>query len=140
MEEYSHLEIYKETIHFMNIAFPEWTTNKGIGFWAAEFILTSILNLEHIYEEASYSSFDILKDLYTNLVVDYKSTTKQFTSAVIDAIIYNFEIEYDELLDENEHLSKEDYKVFYNNLYNSFEKRHLNKITYIFLDMEFPVI
>ncbi|WP_272023610.1 hypothetical protein [Olleya namhaensis] len=57
MEEYSHLEIYKETIHFMDLAFPEWTTNKGVGFWAAEFILTSILNLEHLYEENSYSFF-----------------------------------------------------------------------------------
>ena len=124
----------------MDIAFPEWTTNKGIGFWAAEFILTSILNLEHIYEEASYSSFDILKDLYTNLVVDYKSTTKQFTSAVIDAIIYNFEIEYDEVLDENEHLSKEDYNFFYNKLYNAYQEKYLNKVTYDFSDTVFPII
>ncbi|WP_272023609.1 hypothetical protein [Olleya namhaensis] len=84
--------------------------------------------------------FDILKDLYTNLVVDYKITKKQFTSVVIDTIIHNFEIEYNELLDENEYLPINDFKALYDELYNVYEIKILNKVTYNFMNEEFPIL
>lgn len=140
MGEYSHIEIFNEIIHFMDLAFPEWSTNKGVGFWAAEFVLTAIQNLEHLYEESGLSSFEVLKELYLNLVCDYKNYKSQFSFALSDSILNDFEIEHDELLDENEHLSKEDYKVFYDKIYNAYQEKYLNKVTYVFLDTEFPII
>ncbi|SFJ00034.1 hypothetical protein [Olleya namhaensis] len=138
--EYSHTEIFKEIILFMDSAFPEWTTNRGIGFWAAEFVLTAIQNLEHLYEDINNSSIQVLKDVYMSLVVDYKITKKQFTSVVIDTIIHNFEIEYNELLDENEYLPINDFKALYDELYNVYEIKILNKVTYNFMNEEFPIL
>lgn len=140
MEEYSHLEIYKETIHFMDIAFPNWTTNRGIGFWAAEFVLTSIQNLEHLYNETNSSSFETLKELYLNLVDDYENSKSQFSFAISNKILKDFELEYNVLLDENEQLPKNDFNALYDDIFNSYKIKTLNKITYNFTDIEFSVI
>lgn len=132
MGNYSHTEIYKEIIHFMDIAFPEWTSNNGIGFWAAEFVLSAIQNLEHLYGESNFSTFEVLKQLYLNLVDDYESFKSEFYFVIKDAIINNFEIEYNDLLDENEHLPENDFRAFYDALYNPYKVKVLNKITYNF--------
>lgn len=42
MNEYSETELFNEIIHFMGISFPEWKTNRGIGFSTTEFILHCI--------------------------------------------------------------------------------------------------
>lgn len=66
INEYSGTELYKEIIHFMNLAFPEWTSNAGIGRWAAEFVLRAIQNIEYT-EEKGYTPLETLKDMYVGL-------------------------------------------------------------------------
>jgi hypothetical protein len=74
MAEHSGTELFKEIIHFMDISFPEWKTNRGIGFSAAEFILHCIeflsqCNLEKREDEFSCES---MKTLYLSVAEDYQ--------------------------------------------------------------------
>ncbi|WJS93877.1 hypothetical protein NYQ10_17465 [Flavobacterium johnsoniae] len=32
MNEHSETELFTEIIHFMDMSFPEWKTNRGLGF------------------------------------------------------------------------------------------------------------
>src|SRR5690606_18953598 len=75
--EHFGTELYKEIIHYMDIAFPEWTSHAGIGSWAAEFVLTGIQNLEY-YGEEEQTSAEMLRDIYVELAVDYKSFKESY--------------------------------------------------------------
>ena len=138
MEEYSHTEIFIEIIHFMDIAFPEWITNKGVGFWAAEFVLTSIQNFEHLYEQPDFSSFEILKELYLNLVAEYRNSKISFSYVVKNAILDDFDIAHGEYLEENEHLPEHDFDALYKDLFNTYEEKYMEKIIYDFRLEELP--
>tara|TARA_B110000208_G_scaffold170579_1_gene212271 strand:- start:89372 stop:89851 length:480 start_codon:yes stop_codon:yes gene_type:complete len=132
IEEYYETELFKEIIHFMNIAFPEWKTNKGIGFWAGEFILNSILNNEYLTDVEEFSQRDLLITLYSELEIEYKKCKNQYTFVFNDSIMDEFNIECKILLDEKEHLNDLEYSIFYNQLFYKFKSKKLLKITYDF--------
>ena len=132
IEEYYETELFKEIIHFMNIAFPEWKTNKGIGFWAGEFILNSILNNEYLTDVEEFSQRDLLITLYAELEIEYKKCKNQYTFVFNDSILDEFNIECKILLDEKEHLNDLEYSIFYNQLFYKFKSKKLLKITYDF--------
>lgn len=132
MEEYYETEIYTEIIHFMNIAFPEWNTNQGIGYWSAEFILTSIQNLEQLEVTETYTSKDLLEDYYKSLVEDYNRTKIEFSFSLADSILNNFNIEHQIILEENENLPKNDFNALYDDLYETYKIKVSKEITYTF--------
>jgi hypothetical protein len=74
MNEYSATELFKETIHFMNMSFPEWKTNRGIGFSAAEFILHCMEFLSQCAMDKKDEEFNLesLKTLYLSVAEDYQ--------------------------------------------------------------------
>lgn len=74
MEEYSGTELFREIIHFMDISFPEWKTNRGIGLSAAEFIsycieFLSQCTLDKRDDELNHES---LKTIYLSVPEDYQ--------------------------------------------------------------------
>lgn len=122
---------YKEIIHFMDIAFPEWTSNAGIGTWAAEFVLTGIQNLECIGEEEQTSS-EMLKDIYVELAEDYKSFKVFYQFHNHNTILDEFDKKYGEYLEGKEHLPTNDFNALYNELYKTFKSEYLRKRPYTF--------
>lgn len=133
INEYSGTELYKEIIHFMNLAFPEWTSNAGIGRWAAEFVLTAIQNLEYT-EEKEYTSLETLKDMYVGLAEDYHSAKKEYQLSVLDDILYDFDLKYGDYLDENKDLPDNDFNALYQELYNNYKSEYLSRRTYSFIE------
>ena len=134
MEEYSQTELFEEIIHFMDIAFPEWKSNKGIGFWAGEFVLTAILNNDHLEDRTVCTQREMLIDLYLELVSEYKNTKAQYEFIVFESIINKFENDKEFELEENEHLSVKEYSVFYDELFSEYKKLKLEEVTYNFED------
>lgn len=135
MEEYSQTEIFKEIIHFMDLAFPEWTSNKGVGTWSAEFVLNAIQNLEYLNEKTDYSSFEVLKDIYMSLVEDYNISKTKYSLVIKDYILSDFEIEYREFLEENEYLPEKDFNALYYEIYNNYKTKILKTAIYDFIEI-----
>lgn len=129
MNEYSGTELLKETIHFMNISFPEWKTNRGIGFSAAEFILhcmefLSQCNLSIDNKELNHES---LKTLYLSVAEDYQRFKTEYQFIFSSFAVEKFTAEYaDEI--EDEYIT--DFK--YNDLFDNFLKKEFGKVTYNF--------
>jgi len=138
MEEYSSTELFKEVIHFMDLAFPEWTSNRGIGGWAAEFILSNINELESFKEKEKYSSLGLLRGCYLSLANEYEKTKKKYNLVVEELSLQNFQNEYEELLKENDSLSVNEYDEFYDVLFKDFQVKSLNITTYNFEKFELP--
>ena len=135
MEEYSGTELYKEIIEFMYLAFPEWTSNKGIGTWAAEFVLAAMQNLEYLYDDDKHiTKENTFKDLYLTLVDDFNDFKSSYTFSFQDRVLNDFENEYTEFLEDNEHLPETDFKALYNELYNKFYEVQSKKVIYNFRD------
>lgn len=129
INEHSESELFIETIHFMNLSFPEWKTNRGIGFSAVEFILhcidyLSLCPLEKRDNELNYNS---LKTLYLSVAEDYKRFKKEYQYIFSTFALEKFHDEYESELDD-EYLT--DYR--YNDLYNAFLNQELEKVTYDF--------
>lgn len=129
MNEYSGTELFKETIHFMNISFPEWKTNRGIGFSAVEFILHCMEFLNQCTMDKKEEEFNLesLKTLYLSVAEDYQRFKTEyqfiFSSSVLDKFTTVYEVEIgDEYLTE----------FMYNCLYDSFLKQELEKVIYNF--------
>jgi len=133
MREYSSNEIFEEIIHFMDLAFPEWTSNRGIGNWSAEFVLTNIQNLEFLYDEIENNSSEVLKNIYLSLVYDYKRTQVEYGLMLKSRILNSFSLKHEELLFKNEHLPAIDFNVLYDELYSNYETQTLNIVTYLFI-------
>ncbi|MCF8715528.1 hypothetical protein JM658_11895 [Joostella atrarenae] len=133
INEYSEAVLYKEIIHFMNIAFPEWNSNAGIGSWAAEFVLTAIQNLEYT-EEKEYTLLKTLKEMYVTLADDYNSFKEKYQFIILDDILKQFNIEYGEFLDEHENLSEKDFEALYEELYATYRNKYFNVVTYSFIE------
>ena len=69
--EYSGTEQLHEVLHFLDLAFPEWKTHKGLGAGAPEFVLWVI---NHTSETChTYSMREYLKLLYTEIADTYES-------------------------------------------------------------------
>jgi len=140
IEEYNETEIYKEIIHFMYLAFPDWTSNNGIGGWAAEFVLTSIRNLEHVYEDEQMSSSDKLKDIYTTLVDDYDDFKSMYSLSQGTRIVDVFEYECECEIESISHLEKKSYDLEWDKLFEAFKKDYLARVIYDFRREEEVVI
>ncbi|MFH6964695.1 hypothetical protein ACHRVK_10030 [Flavobacterium plurextorum] len=129
MDEYSRTELFKETIHFMDMSFPEWKTNRGIGFSSAEFILHCMEFLSQCTLDKKNEEFNLesLKTLYLSVAEDYQRFKTEyqfiFSSFALEKFTAKFASEI-----ENEYLT--DFR--YNNLYNSFLNQELEKVTYNF--------
>ena len=134
MEEYFHLEIYKEIIQFMNLAFPEWKSNRGIGAWAAEFILTNIQSLDYFDEIENYTSLDKLKDCYLSLSEEYTKTKPQYKLVIEQLVLKSYQNENEELLMDDDSLSNSEL----DSLFMSFREKYLNKIIYNFEEFNVP--
>lgn len=129
MYEHSDTELFKELIHFMDISFPEWKTNKGLGTTATEFISNSIdflsqCNLEKRDDQLNKQS---LIQIYLSVAEDYERYKMQYQSIFFENTLEKFTAEFEEEL-EDEYLT--DYR--YNDLYDSFFKYELQKVTYDF--------
>lgn len=136
MEEYDDTEIYKEIIHFMYLAFPEWTSNRGIGSWAAEFVLTGVRNLEGLYKDGKITSSDRLKDIYLTLVDNYRDSKIRFELSQTTLIVDVFERECEDELESIKDLENEPYNLAWNKLYVDFEKEYLTHTTYDFISKQ----
>lgn len=74
--EYAGTTIYTEVVHFLQLAFPEWNSNKGLGAGAPEFVLQLINN----HEEAFYTKpqREALVSLYIDAADSYERSQKHF--------------------------------------------------------------
>lgn len=132
MSQYHDTELFCETIQFMESAFPEWRTNKGLGYSAAEFMLhcmdfLSLTNLEKRDNDLNHKS---LKTVYLSVAEDYERFKRNYESAFLSSVLQKFHAEYENEL-EDEYLT--DYR--YNDLYDTFLKQELEKVTYDFVDL-----
>lgn len=129
MEEHSDTELFKELIHFMDISFPEWKTNKGLGTTATEFISDSInflsqCNLEKRDDQLNKQS---LTQIYLSLAEDYERYKIQYQSIFFENTLEKFATEFEEEL-EDEFLT--DFR--YNDLYDNFFNQELMKVVHDF--------
>ncbi|OXA98213.1 hypothetical protein B0A75_14815 [Flavobacterium oncorhynchi] len=129
MNEYSGTELFKEIIHFMDMSFPEWKTNRGLGFTSLEFVRHSIDFLSQCNLEKNEKVFNIgsLKIIYLSLVEDYERFKTEYKLVFSSFVLDRFTAEYaDEI--EDEYLT--DFR--YNYLYDIFLKQEFEKVTYDF--------
>lgn len=136
IEEYANTEIYNEIIHFMYLAFPDWNTNKGIGSWAAEFVLTSIRNLEYVHENEQTSYSDKLKDIYISLVDSYDDCKSMYQLSQTTRIVDVFENEYEGEIESISPIQKESYDLEWDKLYEAFKKEYLTHTAYDFISKQ----
>lgn len=132
MNTHSETELFKEIIHFMNMSFPDWRTNRGIGFTAVEFVshsieFLSLCNLEKKDDELTRESF---KTLYLSLAEDYDRFKNEYQSIFSSFVLEKFHIEYEDEL-EDEYLTD----VRYNYLYDDFLNKELDKNPFNFTDV-----
>lgn len=129
MNEHSESELFKEIIHFMDISFPEWKTNRGIGFSAVEFIIHSIDFLKHCNLEKRDNALnrESLETLYLSVAEDYDRFKKEYQFIFSSFALEKFHTELEDEL-EDPHLT--DYR--YNDLYEKFFNQELGKISYAF--------
>lgn len=129
MEEHSETELFKEIIHFMDISFPEWKTNKGLGFTSLEFVwhcidFLTLCNLEKNDEVLNLKS---LKTVYLSLAEDYERFRIAYQSIFLAYALDKFTAEYEDEI-EDEYLT--DFR--YNYLYDIFLNDELQKVNYNF--------
>lgn len=131
--EYANSLILKEALLFMDEAFPEWKTNRGVGKWAAEFMYDSLESLGHLQDEdTEYSSFELLKNLYEVLADNYQRMRGRYSYAIIDTISRDFEIANEDFDYDNEHLSVENYFALYKMQLADFKEEYLKIVTFDF--------
>ena len=134
MEEYSHTEIFKEIINFLNKKFPKWSSNHFLGSYAAEFIETTIQNLEYLQDRKEYTKLEMLTTIQEEITSRFIDTQYNYQSIFSEQLIINFESVFEEELADNRHLPYQEYSDYYDNLFNSFEKKERDKIIYNFKD------
>jgi len=140
MEEYSETEMFKEIVHFMNMAFPEWLTNRGIGGWAAEFILTNIQDLDYFQKQKNYSSLKKLTDCYLCVSTAYHTTKTQYSVVANELLLQAFNHKFEIELSDKEYLSPKEFDIFHESLYTQYQDTFLNKICYNFDEFELPYL
>jgi hypothetical protein len=136
MEEYSNTELFKETILFLDIAFPEWKTNNGVGSSAAEFVLNIMNENENLAFEDSFSK-DKFKELYEDIVFLYKVYKENFKSQLLTIINNKVNLLYEEefeILENDVKISAKDYLAYCNVAKEKFKEIFMDKITYDFIN------
>lgn len=129
MENHSETELFKEIIHFMDISFPEWKTNKGLGFTSVEFIKYCIdfLSLCNLGRNDQVLNLKSLKTIYLSLAEDYERFRLEYQFIFSSFVLNKFTIEYEDEI-EDEYLT--DFR--YNCLYEFFFNQELGKVVYDF--------
>lgn len=129
MNEYSGTELFKETIHFMNISFPEWKTNRGLGFTSVEFVRHCIdfLSLCNLKKNDGVLNLCSLKTIYLSLAEDYERFRIEYQTIFLSFALEKFIAEYEDEI-EDEYLN--DFR--YNYLYETFLNMEFEKVTYHF--------
>ncbi|MFH6967447.1 hypothetical protein [Flavobacterium sp. FlaQc-28] len=129
MNEYSGTELFKETIHFMNMSFPEWKTNRGIGFSAAEFILHCMEFLNQCTMDKKDEDFNLesLKTIYLSVAEDYQRFKTEYKFIFSSFALKKFATEY---ADEIEDKYLTDFR--YSDLFDAFFKQEIEIVTYDF--------
>ena len=129
MNEYSGTELFKEIIHFMDMSFPEWKTNRGIGFSSAEFILHCMEFLSQciMYKKDKKLNLESLKTLYLSVAEDYQRFKTEYQFIFSSFTIEKFTAEHANEI-EDKYLTD----LRYNDLYNTFLNMEFEKITYDF--------
>lgn len=157
MENYSNTPILNEILRYMNEQFPNWNSNSGIGFYAAEFVsdfideYESFVNHKEYYqnecndseiengeaiEEVEFTKRE-LKFLHQNLAYNYSCTLKNFENRFDLYVIEQFD-DYLEGLIENE---VDDAKIeeledlsqqAYDKMFEEFKSKLKEKIIYDF--------
>ena len=103
----------EEIFHFLDLAFPKWKTNGGLGEFAPEFV---IWLLEHTSESFQNDSFfDFLKFLYFEIAEEYlkyeESQTYSFDIECINYFPEDSETFYEALSDLQYKIEFEKYKA-----------------------------
>jgi hypothetical protein len=129
MDEYSGTELFREIIYFMDISFPEWKTNRGVGFSAAEFILHCIefLSQCNLDKRADELSRESLKTMYLSVAEDYQKFKTEYQFIFSAFALEKFTAEYEEEINDD-HLTDFNYI----NLYETFLTHEIGKVTYDF--------
>ena len=136
MEEYSNTELFKETILFLDIAFSEWKTNKGVGSFAAEFVL-NIMNENGYLEFESSFNKDKFKNLYEDIVFTYGIYKEGFDFQLLAIINKKVDIIYEEEfenLERDAKISPEDYLAYYKAAKEKFMETFMDEIMYDFVN------
>lgn len=134
MEEYSQTEIFKEIINFLNKKFPKWSSNHFLGSWAAEFVETTIQNLEYLQNRDEHTKLEMLTSIQEEITNRFDDTCINYQSMFSEKLIINFESTFEEELDDNRHLPYQEYSDYYDTLFNVFEKKEKDKVIYNFKD------
>jgi hypothetical protein len=129
MAEHSETEMFKEIIHFMDISFPEWKTNRGIGFTSAEFVshCLDFLSQCTLGKRDHELNLESLKILYLSVAEDYDRFKKEYQFIFSSFALEKFTTEYEDEI-EDEYLT--DFR--YNDLYDNFLNKEFEKVIYDF--------
>ena len=103
----------EEILHFLELAFPDWKTNGGLGAFAPEFV---IWVLDHTSESYQNDSFlDFLKFVYFEIADEYskfqKSQAFSFDIECIQDFPEDSEAYYEALSDDEYKVELEKYKA-----------------------------
>tara|TARA_R110002012_G_scaffold108009_1_gene250291 strand:- start:7585 stop:8034 length:450 start_codon:yes stop_codon:yes gene_type:complete len=96
----------EEILHFLDLAFPKWKTNGGLGAFAPEFVIWILDHSSESYQNDSF--FDFLKFVYFEIADEY--------SKYEESQAFSFELECIKYFSEDseafyETLSEDEYKV-----------------------------
>ena len=135
--EYDESLLLKEALLFMDQAFPEWKTNRGVGKWAAEFMYDSLESLAYLDDDdddddTEYSSFETLKNIYEVLVENYQRMKGSYSYAFNNSIFRDFDIANEDFDYDHEHLSVENYIALYKIQLADFKEEQLKIVTFDF--------
>lgn len=129
--EYASTTIYTEVVHFLQLAYPEWNCNKGLGAGAPEFVL-QLIN-EH--EETFYTKpqREALVSLYLDASDSYELSQKHFFSDLMSRLETEFfmmdEEDFASLYNkEINEISQKEYTA----LLELYKQSHMNLIPFTF--------
>ncbi len=81
-QEYSPTEVFLEITGFLNLAFPSWKLNSGLGAGASEFMLRFINQYEYDFYEINQR--EALINLYLDIAEQYSISREFFYGAFVN--------------------------------------------------------
>jgi len=123
--EYSGTEQLHEILHFLDLAFPEWKTNEGLGVGAPEFVLWVV---NHTIEACHTNSMrEYLKLLYIEIADSYQTSKEFHTNSFKENCYCDFIQMDDDLFFEKFETDFESLSDF--QIDDLFKKYHSDKLT-----------
>ena len=95
-------------------------------------MLTCIESLRYLQDETDYTSADVLKDIYTQLVYCYQKSQAGYSFAILDRITSKFDIANEDFDYDNRHFSEEDFIALYLMKLHDFHIEYLKIVTFNF--------